>query len=69
MILSIVIHITGMHVQLQVARLTLHEIFFGLPAEEQMTYIAHSRSLREDRSLRTVSCVCVGWGGGGCRLV
>lgn len=46
--------IMDMHMQLQVARLTLHEIFFELPAEEQMAYIAHSRSLREDRSLRMV---------------
>lgn len=38
--------------QLQVARQTVHEIFFELPVEERLAYIAHTRLLRHERSFR-----------------
>lgn len=38
--------------QLRVAKLNLSEIFFDLPVEEKMAYIAHSRVLRQQRKLR-----------------
>ena len=37
------------------AKLNLHEIFFDLPTEERLAYIAHSRVLRRERNHREQS--------------
>ena len=38
--------------QLEVARLSLHEVFFELPVRERMAFIAHSRLVRAERRAR-----------------